>query len=36
MQVPWDDTLLLVVARGIASELKDLSSKVFENGGEID
>ena len=35
LQVPWDDTLLLVVARGVASELENLSSKVLENSREV-
>ena len=31
-----DDTGLLVVARGIASEFEDLSCQVLENGSEVD
>jgi len=30
-----NDTPLLVVASGIASELKDLSSEVFKDGSEV-
>jgi len=30
------DTLLLVVARGVASKLKNLGSEVLEDSGEVD
>lgn len=30
------NTLLLVIAGCITSQLKDLSSEIFENGGEVD
>ena len=33
--MPWDDTLLLVVTSGIASQLKDLSSQVLQDGSEV-
>ena len=36
LQVAGDDTGLLVVTRGVASQLEDLSSQVFENGCEVD
>lgn len=36
LQVARNDTLLLVVSCCVASKLKDLGSKVLENGGEID
>ena len=35
LQVTGHDTLLLVVARGVASELKNLGSKVLENSREV-
>ena len=31
-----DDTLLLVVACGVASKFKNLSGEVFEDGSEVD
>jgi hypothetical protein len=34
--VARDDTLLLVVARGVARELEDLRGEVLEHGGEVD
>jgi hypothetical protein len=34
--VTGDDTLLLVIACGIASQLKDLSGKVLEDGSKVD
>jgi len=34
--VARDDARLLVVARGVAGELQDLSAEVLENGGEVD
>ena len=36
LQVTGDDTLLLVITGRVASKLKDLSSKVFEDGIEVD
>lgn len=36
LQMTRDDTGLLVVTSGVASQLENLSSQVFENGGEID
>lgn len=36
LQVTGDDTLLLVVARGVASELENLGSEVLEDCGEVD
>lgn len=35
-QVSWCDSLDLQVLRGIACELKDLGSEVFEDGGTVD
>lgn len=34
--MPGDDTLLLVVASCITSQLKDLSGKVLKDGSEVD
>jgi hypothetical protein len=34
--VAGHDTVLLVVARGVARELKDLSGEVFKDGGKVD
>lgn len=36
LQVAGDDTGLLVVASGVASQLQDLSSEVLEDGSEVD
>jgi hypothetical protein len=36
LQVTRDNTLLLVVARSVASEFENLSGKVLENSREID
>lgn len=36
LQVTWNDTGLLVVTGGVASQLEDLSSQVFEDSGEVD
>lgn len=36
LKVAGDDTGLLVVARGVASQLENLSSEILENGGEVD
>jgi hypothetical protein len=30
-----NDTVLLVITGGVASEFEDLSCKVFEDGGEV-
>lgn len=35
LQVTGHNTLLLVVAGGVASELEDLSREVLENGSEV-
>lgn len=35
LKVTWDNTLLLVIASGIASELEDFSRKIFEDGSEV-
>ena len=35
LDVAGDDASLLVVASGIAGELENLSSQVFENGSEV-
>lgn len=35
LQVTWDNTCLLVVTRSIASQFKDFSSQVLEDGCEI-
>lgn len=36
LEMTGDDTRLLVVTGGVASQLKDFSRKVFENGSEVD
>ena len=36
LHVTRDDARLLVVARGVASELEDLGGEVLEHGGEVD
>lgn len=36
LQVTGDDTCLLVVTGGVASQLENLSSEVLEDGGEVD
>jgi hypothetical protein len=36
LEVAGDDTLLLVVARRITRELKDLGREVLEHSGEVD
>lgn len=36
LQVTGHDTLLLVVASRVTSELEDLSCKVLEDGSEVD
>lgn len=35
LEMTGNDTLLLVIASGIASEFEDLSSQVFEDRGQI-
>jgi len=35
LNVAWNDSGLLVVLSGVASEFKDLSGEVFKNSGEI-
>ena len=35
LQVSGHDTVLLVIACGIACEFEDLSSKVFKDGSEV-
>lgn len=35
LQVPWYDTLLLVIARGVASKLENFGREVFEDGREV-
>ena len=35
LQMPWNDTLLLVVTGGIASQLEDLGGQVLQNGSEV-
>ena len=36
LQVTGNNTLLLVVACGVASKLKNFSGEIFENGSEVD
>jgi hypothetical protein len=36
LQVAGNDTGLLVVAGGVASQLQDFGSEVLENGGQVD
>lgn len=36
LQVTGDDTCLLVVTGGVASQLKNLSSEVLKDGGQVD
>ena len=36
LQMPWNDTLLLVITGSIASQLEDLSGQVLQNGSEVD
>ena len=36
LQVAGDDTRLLVVAGGVASQLQDFGSEVLKNGGQVD
>ena len=35
LHVPGDDAALLVVAGGVAGQLKDLGSEVLEDGGQV-
>lgn len=36
LKMTRDDTLLLVVAGSVTSELENLSRKIFEDGSEVD
>lgn len=36
LEMTWDDTGLLVVAGGIASQFEDLGCQVLKNGCEVD
>lgn len=36
LQVTGDDTCLLVVTGGVASQLKNLGSEVLKDGGQVD
>ena len=36
LQMPGDDTGLLVVTGGVASQLENLGSEVLKDGGEVD
>jgi hypothetical protein len=36
LQVTGDNTLLLVITGGVASEFENLGSEVLEDGGEVD
>jgi hypothetical protein len=36
LQVPRHDTLLLIIASSIASQLQDLGGKIFKNSSKID
>ena len=36
LEVPWDDTRLLVVPGGVAGELEDLCGEVLHHGGHVD
>ena len=36
LEVTRHDTVLLVIAGGVASEFEDLGSEVFKDGGEVD
>jgi len=36
LQVTWDDAGLLVVARGVAGQLEDLSAQILQDGPQID
>jgi hypothetical protein len=36
LEMTGDDTSLLVVSGGVASQLEDFSRKIFENGSEVD
>ncbi len=35
LQVPWYNTLLLVIACSVASEFENLGREVFEDGSEV-
>ena len=36
LQVSWDDPALLVVAGGVACQLKHFGAQVLQNGGQVD
>ena len=36
LQMSWDDTCLLVVTSGVASQLEDFSSQVLEDSCQVD
>ena len=36
LKMTWDNTGLLVVTRGIASQFEDLSGQILKNGCEVD
>lgn len=36
LQMTWDDTGLLVVARSVASQLEDFGCEILKNGCEVD
>jgi len=36
LEMTWDDTGLLVVAGGVASQFQDFGCEVFENSGQVD
>ena len=35
LKMPRNNTLLLVIAGGIASKLKNLGGEIFEDGGKV-
>ena len=35
LNVSWNDSLLLVISGSISSQFKNLSSKIFQNGSEV-
>ena len=36
LQVPWDDTLLLVIPRSVTGELEDLGREILKDSREVD
>ena len=36
LDVPWDDSGLLVVSGGVTGQLQNLGGEVLEDGGEVD